>query len=375
MILKIFRQLTGFLPKHGRISKGALERSSSTSLHQSVSTENCVLVTFTVTRLLILKFFQTPRHLVVTLDSNKFAEKKQQRLHIGDHVYIQTYIRRHNQSSPVISPRLIYDTKLESGKWTSLSYPPNTKAFLYYYTLPEIPRIGGELRFRVASSDDPASFESGSDLMKPNGQVWSRPLFVLSKAYIPLYEKLREELFVPDDLDAVLSTFPHTFGQYRQSQCLYTLNDTFIVNFSASKQAVAVITEQGMEKLRLRGLFSEKIHGRPYTGESPSPSLHSPRLMILNEFVGSALVRFERSTFPDHIGTRTVVLRFLKIITPVKCVIPLYDGKIAQPEEGELYRRSLSRRKDSESKHVVWRINIDKKCLLKARGFQVLWDA
>jgi hypothetical protein len=70
----------------------------------------------------------------------------------------------------------------------------------------------------------------------------------------------------------------------------------------------------------------------PYTGESPSPSLHSPRLMILTEFVGSALVRFERSTFPDQIGTRTVVLRFLKIITPVKCVIPLYDGKIAPPE-------------------------------------------
>jgi hypothetical protein len=114
----------------------------------------------------------------------------------------------------------------------------------------------------------------------------------------------------------------------------------------------------------------------PYTGESPSPSLDSPRLIVLNEFVGSALVRFERSTLPDHIGTRTVVLRFLKIITPVKCVIPLHDGKIAQPEEGELYRRSLSRGKVVESnlKHVVWSVNIDKKCL-RARGLQLLWDA
>jgi hypothetical protein len=114
----------------------------------------------------------------------------------------------------------------------------------------------------------------------------------------------------------------------------------------------------------------------PFTGESPSPSLHSPRLMILNEFVGSALVRFERSTFPDHIGTRTVVLRFLKMITPVKCVIPFYDGRITQPEEGELFRRSLSpnRRKDAVSKHVVWSVNIDKKSL-RARGLQLLWDA
>ena len=42
----IFRHLTGFLPKHGRISKGALEMSSSASLREknlSVSTESCVL--------------------------------------------------------------------------------------------------------------------------------------------------------------------------------------------------------------------------------------------------------------------------------------------------------------------------------------------
>jgi hypothetical protein len=42
------------------------------------------------------------------------------------------------------------------------SFPPDTKAFLYYFTSPEKPRIAGELRLRVASSDDPASFKSGS---------------------------------------------------------------------------------------------------------------------------------------------------------------------------------------------------------------------
>jgi hypothetical protein len=216
---------------------------------------------------------------VVTLDPNKFDEKKQQRLHIGDLHHFRFHIMLHNQSTPVI-PRLVYDVKYESGNWTKLSYPPDTKAFLYYYTSPEKPRLAGELRFRVTSSDDPASFESGSDLMKINGQVWSRPLFVLPKLYIPLYEKLREELLVPDDLDAVLSTFSLRFPKYRTSQLLYTLNDTFIVNFSAYEQTVIVITEQGIETLRLYGLFSEKYaKHRPYTGESPS--LDSPRLMIL----------------------------------------------------------------------------------------------
>jgi hypothetical protein len=312
---------------------------------------------------------------VVTLDPNKFAEKKQQRFHIGDQKSLGPSIRLHNQSSPVIlSAPLLYDNM--TGTRDMISYPPGTKGFLYYFMSLEKPRIAGELRFRVASSDDPASFQSGSDLMKPNGQAWSRPLIVLSKLYPPLYGKLREELLVPDDLDAVLSTLPHRFPKYRRSQVLYTLNDTFIVNFSSRQQDFTVITEQGIERLQISKLFSQrKTSARfsPYTGESPS--LESPILMNLNEFVGSALVRFERSTLPDHIGTRSIVLRFLKIITPVKCVIPHYDGSIVPPEEGELHRRaSRSRRKAVESDQLVWSGNIDQKTH-SARCLQMLWDA
>ena len=201
------------------------------------------------------------RRLVVTLDPNKFAEKKQKRFHIGDIAQFRPYIWLHSQSRPVESPFLMYD-KQKAGPWP---YPPETKAFLYYFTPPEKPLIAGELRLRVASSDDPASFESGSDLMKVNGQVWSRPLFVLSKNYISLYDKLREELLVPDNLDAVLSTFPRR--RNCRSQLLYTLNDTFIVDFH-HRQEFTVITEQGMQTLRLDGLFSEKQERiTPYTGE------------------------------------------------------------------------------------------------------------
>jgi hypothetical protein len=315
----------------------------------------------------ILEFFQRHRHHVVSLDPNKFAEKKQQRLHIGDLLRFRPLIMLQNQSSPVISPHVTYDM---TGKHDYMSYPPDTKGFLYYFTSLEKPRIAGELRFRVASSDDSASFQSGSDLMKINGQVWSRPLIVLSKLYPPLYEKLREELLVPDDLDAVLSTFPPRFPKYSQTQFLYTLNDTFIVNFSYHDQKFNIVTEQGMEILRLTGLFSEtSAYLLPYTGESPS--LESPRLMILNEFVGSALARFERSTLPDHIGTRTVVLRFLKIITPVKCVIPLYHGNIVPPEEGELHRRFPQ----WKTNQLVKSFNIDKKESRLMKCFQLLWDA
>ena len=95
--------------------------------------------------------------------------------------------------------------------------------------------------------------------------------------------------------------------------------------------------------------------------------------MILSEFVGSAWARFERSTLPDHKGTRTVVLRFLKIITPVNCLIPLYNGNIVQPEEGELHRK----RRPHKTDHQLWSVNIDEKTKRRniIQGLRSLWDA
>ena len=82
------------------------------------------------------------------------------------------------------------------------------------------------------------------------------------------------------------------------------------------------------------------------------------------------MVRFERSTLPEHNGTRSVVLRFLKIIRPVECVMPSYDGYIAKPKEGELHRRS--RMHTVKTYPPVWSVNIDKKKVM--RGLQLLWD-
>ena len=85
------------------------------------------------------------------------------------------------------------------------------------------------------------------------------------------------------------------------------------------------------------------------------------------------MARFERSTLPEHEGTRTVVLRFLKIITPVKCVIPNYDNCIVQPKEGELHRKATHRKYDKLVRKV-WSVNIDNSKKAMARGFRLLWD-
>jgi hypothetical protein len=95
--------------------------------------------------------------------------------------------------------------------------------------------------------------------------------FSFSRFYIPLYEKLREERLVLDELDAVLSTLPHRHPSYGRCQYLYTLNDTFIVNFGGIKRTLTALTEQGMEELifRVTGPFHEMRGGSrftPYTG-------------------------------------------------------------------------------------------------------------
>ena len=77
---------------------------------------------------------------------------------------------------------------------------------------------------------------------------------------------------------------------------------------------------------------------------------------------------------PEHKGTTTVVLRFLKIITPVKCVIPHYEGHISCPMEGELYQRHPA---GPKARQKVWSVNIDKSVGPESArlGLKLLWDA
>ena len=163
-------------------------------------------------------------------------------------------------------PDLYYDY---DPKGQALTYPPDTTAFLYFFTSPDKPRIAGELRLRVVSSGNYVSFNSGSDLLGTNGLPWSRPLHLVS-TYPALYEKIREEKLVSDDLDAALSKFPLKIpaGKYRRGQLLYTLNDTFIVDFSKHGPYFSVITEQRMEMLPFSGPFVQvrPIPVTPYTG-------------------------------------------------------------------------------------------------------------
>ena len=77
-----------------------------------------------------------------------------------------------------------------------------------------------------------------------------------SQYHVPLYEKLRENGLVSDDLDAVLSTLPRII---RKCQEIFTLNDTFkfVVDFSSQDLYFNVITEQKIETLQFVRPFVE----------------------------------------------------------------------------------------------------------------------
>ena len=390
----IFRQLTGFRTfsrTHGGLSEtmvGTPKNTHPREISPYVSTK--ILLTISAFKPNQLFFFFLQRRgghvgddheVIVTLDPHKFAKKKQQRISIGNQQNFSARITLRNQLTCGIVPCISYDRSHRTETQTHWPYPPDTNGFLYYTTPPDRPRIAGELRFRVTSSDDPASFANGSDLLRMNGQLWSRPLYVISKLYTPLYQKLREDRLVPDDLDNILSSFPQKNVIYSRSQLLYTLNDTFIIDFSYAGQYFSVITEKGVETLPFRARFfdnRDSCRGTPYRGAYyTSSSFRYPlNLIDSSASIGNALARFERSTLPDHAGTRTIVLRFLKMITPVKCVMPLYDGYIACPKEGELYQRIPYPIKASiKSYQQVWSANIDKPKGLMLRGLQLLWDA
>jgi hypothetical protein len=208
-------------------------------------------------------------YIIITLDPKKLAEKKQQCLHIGGQQSFKSCVLLLGQSTPVLNSALQYDGRRYGPSNCYPQYPPETKAFLYYSMSPERPRIAGELRLRVTSSGDPASFESGSDLLRTDGLPWSRPLYVLPTYFLPLYEKLREERFVPDDLDRVLLTLSPARRSYGRSQSLYTFNDTFIVDFNMVNSTLFVITERGVESLSNNNLFVDRrgmVMRTPYTG-------------------------------------------------------------------------------------------------------------
>lgn len=96
--------------------------------------------------------------------------------------------------------------------------------------------------------------------------------------------------------------------------------------------------------------------------------------MLISVSEGSAFVCLERSPLPAHIGTRTMVLRVQKIISPIRTRIPDYDGHLPKPVEGELVMKRAN-----GGSIEPWSLDIDAKGLTGLQGWfrdsEKLWTA
>ncbi|KAG6836885.1 hypothetical protein H0H93_001716 [Arthromyces matolae] len=214
--------------------------------------------------------------------------------------------------------RLIY--RKSDGR--RVSFPPNTRGFLYFHHVPQTPLTTGQIRFRITSENDPFNFHLGKDLtMDVNRHFpWTIPLSTISKpSFAPLKDLLLQEGLVDD---ASFNIFPAK--SRKVSRSLHYLEQPFIVDLSHVSTPIPVVTPHAMGVVRIFKLLVDHRNQESY----------SP-------YRGRLLLRFERSTLPEHARNTILVIRVIKVLEPITLSRPDYDMHVPLPIEGRLLEKSL----------------------------------
>ncbi|TFK46231.1 hypothetical protein OE88DRAFT_1668145 [Heliocybe sulcata] len=213
-------------------------------------------------------------------------------------------------------------------------FSPESHGFFYWHLDPDAPPVSGQVRFRTTASSDPATFPIGHDLQLPDGRIWHISLFDIARraTYSGLRAHLLSEKLVTVKLLDSASSITAAKGEKvghpaTGSLLIWKFGQRFLVDFPSIKTAIWILGSSMAERLLLPRLFSVHVRESESAGicyvlsESSKSSVsgQTGRHGFLNgvdytPFAGRALVQFERSTLPEHKGTRTVVLRILKVM-------------------------------------------------------------
>ena len=223
-------------------------------------------------------------------------------------------------------------------------FPPGSHGFLYYYTDPSLPDVAGEVRFRLTANNDPSNFDRGRDFLRPHGLPWAISLLNISRVKYreALKRQLQEDGLVdPGVMQRCERLFKNSTWNIAPHIILYSLHQPFVVDLGATSFDVGVVTDdsESIHRCTIRAVFRVDRR-RPYTGMFHLMKCSHPSPMSDSGFSsGHALVRFERSPLPQHAERDILVLRVLKILTPMGGE----DQHLLPPEEGSLLqtRRSL----------------------------------
>ncbi|TFK52205.1 hypothetical protein OE88DRAFT_1627945 [Heliocybe sulcata] len=212
------------------------------------------------------------------------------------------------------------------------SFPPDSHGFFYWHLEPDAPPLSGQVRFRTTTSSDPATFPSGCDLQLPDGGTWNISLFEIARR--SQYSVLRahllsEKLVTAKVLDTALTISAQRGASIIHpgagSLLIWKFGQIFPVDLGHVAVSFWVIGNSAGERLHLQRLFSVGVRESGGT-----------RIVNYMPFTGQALVQFERSTLPEHKGTRTVVLRIVKVIALTKPEASEDVSERPEPQEGGL---------------------------------------
>ncbi|KIM86875.1 hypothetical protein PILCRDRAFT_815309 [Piloderma croceum F 1598] len=207
-------------------------------------------------------------------------------------------------------------------------FPKGTHGFLYYQPPnPGAPPAAGHLRFRVTPGNDPASFIQGSDLRLPDGLPWGISLLsIVGKSENAKSMKMWtiRQLLIDDGLvtPGLLQTCIAILNPHKNlphTHIIHSFGQLLHVDFGRRFFDCFMLSTNQLRRHRSIGIFAES----------------RPAGSCIRPYLGSALCCFERSNLPQHIGTRTAVVRIVKILSPPKSVYPNYDGCVPLPVEGE----------------------------------------
>ncbi|KAF8074061.1 hypothetical protein FPV67DRAFT_784793 [Lyophyllum atratum] len=226
-------------------------------------------------------------------------------------------------------------------------FPPKSHGFLYYHHDPKLPPTTGEVRFRLTSHDDPAQFHRGDDLIGAHGGPWAIGVLAMTKAYLePFRIRLLKDNLFDSDLMRLIQDNASRYRFYPKGTYLHSLEQPFSLDLARRRShPMHIFTPHATGAILINSTFADlrKEHTKsrlPYSGR--------------------ILVRFERSTLPEHAGTRSLVLRVLDIQDPIKVVIPGYDMYLPIPTKGCLVERYRLAGKGARTAPRPYSINLDR---------------
>ncbi|TFK83790.1 hypothetical protein K466DRAFT_589439 [Polyporus arcularius HHB13444] len=238
-------------------------------------------------------------------------------------------------SVTVFSPNADSDTPECRLSFPKLTMRPGQRGWLYYHQPPSGPPLAGEVRFRIAASEDPGSFELGVDAVTRSGIPWciSLPEIAVDTSYAAFGHILTA-------VDRTVSRkLMNTTSQLSRipKRCVHAFGQPFELFMEAGTSRVMLAGKQGLGFAELQNIAMAGVEAIPAVKSGQA----GRRYIKHKPFLGTAVCAFERSARTDHHGQRVVVIRMLRSpeSDPVRVnpnyVGPQFSEKL-MPREGEL---------------------------------------